>query len=102
MMADSPEGQELQKAVCQAVLAYSEFLERNGLLCEFGVMANDPDWPRMKAEALVITAPYWDGGGGVEIELKGGALDRVYGDGTNPDPEGLGPQDIPHKRRKEV
>jgi hypothetical protein len=34
-----------------------------------------------------------------EITLKDGALDRVYGNGLNPDPFGLGPPDIPHKRR---
>ena len=60
----------------------------------------DPDWPRMKAQALVITLDY----GlcrGIEIQLKGGALDRVYGNGVNPDPAGFGPPDIPHKRRND-
>ena len=38
---------------------------------------------------------------GIEIQLKDGALDRVYGGGVNPDPAGFGPPDIPHKRRND-
>jgi hypothetical protein len=47
-----------------------------------------------------ITVDYGRGNG-INIHLKDGALDRVYGNGVNPDPEGLGPPDIPHKRRSE-
>lgn len=97
-VVDSSEGRALREAVCKAVDAYSQFLERRGLLWEFGVRPDDPDWPRMKAQALVVTVDYgklnW-----IDLALKGGALDRVYGNGVNPDPEGLGPPDIPRKFR---
>jgi hypothetical protein len=54
----------------------------------------------MKAQALVITLDYgrWRG---IEIQLKDGALDRVYGNGLNPDPVEFAPPDIPHKRRND-
>jgi len=97
-VVNSPEGQSLLQAMCKAVNAYSEFLERNGLIYEFGLKPEDPDWPRMKAQALVVTVDYGKMNG-IEVALKDGALDRVYGDGVNPDPEELGPPDIPHKRR---
>ncbi len=99
-VVESPEGQALLKAVCKAVDAYSQFLERHGLLWEFGVNPDDPDWPRLKAKALVITLDYGRLSG-IEVRLKEGALDRVYGNGKNPDPEGLGPSDISHKKRSE-
>jgi hypothetical protein len=93
-VADSPEGAALQDAVCVAVIAYSDFLERNGLIWGSG-----SDWPRQKARALVITRDYGEGYGTTDFTLKDGPLDRVYGNGRNPDPEGRGPPDIPHKRR---
>jgi hypothetical protein len=52
----------------------------------------------MKAQALVVTFDYGKYSG-IEIWLKDGAIDRVYGTGVNPDPEGLGPPDIPHEQR---
>ena len=99
-VADSAEGQILQQAICKAVNAYSEFLEREGVIWQFGVDPADPNWPRMKAQALVITLDYGRCSG-IEIQLKDGALDRAYGNGLNPDPAGFGPPDIPHKRRNE-
>ena len=36
-IADSAEGQVLQQAICKAVNAYSEFLEREGVIWEIGV-----------------------------------------------------------------
>jgi hypothetical protein len=95
-VADSPEAQALQADIYKAVDAYSEFLEREGVIWEFGV--KDPDFPRMKAQALVITFDYGKYSG-VDIQLKDGALDRVYGSGVNPDPDGAGPPNIPHKQR---
>jgi hypothetical protein len=47
----SPEAEALQDAICNAVRAYSDFLERHGLIWEDG----DPDAPRLKAQALVVT-----------------------------------------------
>ena len=52
----------------------------------------------MKAQALVITLDYGLANG-IEIRLKDGALDRLYRNGVNPDPFGLGPRDVPHMRR---
>jgi hypothetical protein len=77
---------------------YSDFLDRHGLIWEFGVDPDDPDWPRLKAQALVVTHDYGRMNG-IDITLKDGALDRVCGNGVNPDPFGLGPTDIPRKRR---
>ena len=96
-VADSQEAQALQVDIYKAVNAYSEFLERESVIWEFGV--RDPDFPRMKVRALVITLDY--GNCGLKIELKDGAVDRVYGNGVNPDPDGLGPPDIPHKQRND-
>jgi hypothetical protein len=90
-VSDSAEGEALRDAVCEAVRAYSDFLDRHGLVWVF-----DSDWPRLKARALVITLDYGEGMGGIEFVLKDGAVDRVYGDGRNPDPEGRGPPDTPH------
>ncbi len=88
-LADSPEAEVLKEVIYDAVDAYVKFLDRHGLIWEYGHDPDDPYFPRLKAEALVVTADFGDGNGGVEIELKGGALDRVYGDGVNPDPSGF-------------
>ena len=47
----------------------------------------------MKVGALVVTKDY----GREYITLKDGALDRVYGNGVNPDPYGAGSPDIPSR-----
>jgi hypothetical protein len=96
-VVDSLEAEGLKDAVFAAVLAYSAFLERNGLIWEFGLVPDDPNWPRLKAHALVATVDY--GLDEAKIELRDGAIDRVYGNGVNPDPYGLGPPDITRKRR---
>ena len=87
-VADSPEAQALQADIYKAVMAYSDFLEREGVIWQFGV--TDPDFPGMKARALVITFDYGKYSG-IEIYLKDGAIDPVYGNGVNADPEGLAP-----------
>ncbi len=56
---------------------------------------------RLKASALIVTINYGYDPGTIDIMLKNGAWDRVYGNGTNPDPEGRGLPDIPHKRRRD-
>jgi len=99
-VVDNPEGKALQEAIFNAVRAYSEFLDRHGLIFEFGDDSDD-DLPRLKAQALVVTIDYGIAPGTIGITLKDGALDRVYGNGINPDPEGRGPSDIPHKWRHE-
>jgi hypothetical protein len=95
-VADCPEAQALQIAICKAVTAYSDFLEDRGVIWQDGV---DPeDFPRLKAQALVVTFDYGEYDG-VDIRLKDGALDRVYRNGVNPDPDGRGLRDIPQKGR---
>ena len=87
-LADGPETQALQKAIRVAVQAYADFLERRGIIWEFGVDPEDPNWPRLKAQALVITMDLGMADG-IDISLKDGAIDRVYGNGVNPDPYGF-------------
>jgi hypothetical protein len=95
-VADCPEAEALQIAICKAITAYSDFLEDRGVIWQDGV---DPeDFPRLKAQALVVTFDYGEYDG-VDIRLKDGALDRVYRNGVNPDPDGRGPRDIPRKGR---
>jgi hypothetical protein len=96
-IVDSSEGQALQKAVFEAVGAYSNFLERNNLVW---VYEDDSAlYIRLKASALAVTVDYRGADRSIDITLKDGALDRVYGNGKNPDPDGCGPADIPHKPR---
>jgi hypothetical protein len=92
-LADSPQGQALLDEVFKAVRAYSDFLDEHGLIWDEG---RPGSLGRLKASALVITVDY-GGYQDIDVRLKDGALDRVYGSGTNPDPEGAGPADIPHK-----
>jgi len=100
-VVDSPEAQELIGAIQCAVLDYSQFLERHGLIWEdhFDADGNLVKVFRRKAAALVVTLEYDGCDDTVDIIIKGGALDRVYGDGVNPDPTGRGPPDIPRKSR---
>jgi hypothetical protein len=91
-VVDSQEGQALLNALTDAVIAYYDFLDDNGLIDE--VTADDK--LRIKASALVVTATL---DGTIEIILKDGACDRVYGNGQNPDLFNAGPGDIPHQPR---
>jgi hypothetical protein len=90
-VADSPEAEKLKSAIFDAVAAYSDFLEAQGVI--WG------DGSRMKVGALVVTKDY--GREFYDITLKDGALDRVYGNGVNPDPFGAGPPDIPGMPRRD-
>jgi hypothetical protein len=54
----------------------------------------------LKAQSLIITLDYGLAKG-IDIVLKNGAIDRVRGNGVNPDPFGFDPTDIPHKRRSD-
>ena len=87
----------LRDRIFDAVDAYSQFLERHDLI--WGDY-DDPAGPRLKAQALVVTHDYGRANG-IDITLKEGALDRVYGNGRNPDYEGRGPPDIPHRLRSD-
>lgn len=60
------------------------------------------DTVRLKVSALIITLDYGAGDDPIDVGLKDGALDRVYGNGTNPDPWGAGPNDIPRKRLRKT
>jgi hypothetical protein len=86
-LADSPEAKVLQNAIFDAVKAYVDFLHANDIIWENG---SDLDGiPRLKAQALVVIVDFGtDPNGAIDIRLKGGALDRVAGDGENPDPNG--------------
>jgi hypothetical protein len=88
-VADSPEGEALKEEIYKAVDAYWRFLEDRGVLW---------DGERLKATALVVTVNCIRT---IDIRVKDGALDRVYGNGTNPDPDGRGPPDIPHEMRSD-
>ena len=88
-VAQSPEGQALLNALRDAAAAYWDFLFRNDLIYE-----DD----RLKATALVVTVTLC---GTIDFKLKDGALDRVYGNGQNPDPDDRGPADIPHEPRND-
>lgn len=92
-VVNSPEALALREALFQAFFGYSEFLNHHGLIWD-----DSFDFPRLKAQALVVCEDYGLANG-IEIAPKGGACDRVYGNGMNPDPYERGPADIPHKRR---
>jgi hypothetical protein len=94
-IADSQEGKILQDAIDNAMGAYFAFLDRHGLIWDAN--ADPVSLLRLKARSLVAT--YDCGTSWLNITLKDGAIDRVYGNGVNPDPDGRGPSDIPHKWR---
>jgi hypothetical protein len=83
--------------------AYSDFLDRHRLTWENDKVEDStiPDGiPRLKASALVVTLYYGSLYGTIDITLKDGACDRVYGNGVNPDPFGSGPHDIPGRHHR--
>jgi hypothetical protein len=92
-IADSSESWALKQRIAEAVIAYSDFLDNHNLIWDDSV-----EFPRLKASSLVVTHDFGDGGS-VDINLKDGPIDRVYGNGRNPDPFGAGSTDIPHKPR---
>jgi hypothetical protein len=65
-VADSPEAWRLQKDIFNAVRAYVDFLEELGV-----IWGNDEPFPRLKAQALVVTYDFGDGRNAVDISLKG-------------------------------
>ena len=94
-IVDSLEAEKLKGAIFDAVIAYSDFLEEQGLVFEFSGDPDDPDFSGLKASALVVTREYGNRYGTTDITLKDGACDRAYGNGVNPHPYGAGPPDIP-------
>ena len=76
-VADLPEAQVLIHAICEAMRAYWDYLERSG------VLFTDEEYPQAKCDALVATMPMGEYGT-IDIALKGGALDRLYEDGEKP------------------
>jgi hypothetical protein len=94
-VVESPEGQALINALMDAAKAYWDFLDRKDLIGEFTA----EDEVRTKASALVVTVTL---AGTIDVRLKDGACDRVYGNGQNPDPFGAGPDDIPHQPRDDI
>jgi hypothetical protein len=94
-VVESQEGQALLNALMDAAIAYWEFLDRNALIDE---VTADGEL-RIKASALVVTHTL---DGTIDVTLKDGACDRVYGNGQNPDLFGAGPGDIPHQPRDDI
>jgi hypothetical protein len=68
-VARTKEARELQDAICVAMRAYWDYLDRNGLLF------TDGEYPEAKCDALVVTMT---NDGDIDILLNGGALDRLY------------------------
>ena len=93
-VVESRQGQALLDARTDAARAYWDFLDRNALIDE--VTANGEI--RIKASALAVTVTFDE----IDVILKDGACDRVYGNGQNPDPCGAGPGDIPHQPRDDI
>jgi hypothetical protein len=93
-IVDTPEAQALQCAIAKAVSDYEGYLIEHDLLWD----DVNPliETPRFKSTALIITSRF---DGACDIKLKDGAIDRVFADGVNPDPDGRGPRDIPRHRR---
>jgi hypothetical protein len=85
-LINSPEADGLHEAIFKAIRAYVDFLDHHNMIWENGPDPND--LPRLKAKALVVTVDFGEDLGTVDIWLKDSALDRVYGDGVNPDPFG--------------
>ena len=94
-VAESPESQALLNALMDAAGAYWDFLDRNDLISEFTADGEVP----IKASALVVTVTL---DRTIDVTLKDGACDRVYGNGQNPDPCNAGPGDIPHQPRDDI
>jgi hypothetical protein len=94
-VVESPEGQALLNALTDAVIAYYDFLDDNALIDE---VTADGEL-RIKASALVLTHSL---DGTIEVTLKDGACDRVYGNGQNPDLYNRGPGDISHQPRDDI
>jgi hypothetical protein len=89
-IVDTPKARALQEAIFEAVEAYWKYLNDHGLIMEED---SSSDHYRVKASALMVTV---DLPGTIEIWIKNGAADRVFGNGVNPDPDGRGPSDVPH------
>jgi hypothetical protein len=78
-IAETQEANALQMEICKAVAAYYDYLDRQGLIY-------DGERDLMRASALHVIYDVL----GCEIILKDGAIDRRYGNGEDPDPEGRG------------
>src|SRR5215218_289391 len=76
-IASAPEAVVLQDAIFEAVFAYYKYLDSNGLFY-------DADRDLLRASGLHVIHNGMD----CDIRLKDGAIDRRYGGGEDPDPEG--------------
>jgi hypothetical protein len=85
-IARTPEAEAMLEAILTAVQRYTDYLEQSGL---FYTDPEDPDdMPIVVSEALVITShPCF----GIDVILKNGPCQRVYGLGTDRDPDGRNP-----------
>lgn len=76
-VAESPEAQALMEEIDRAVRAYAYFLNERDLIWSED---SSDEFPRMKAQALIVTFDYGEVDFAVDIKLKDGALDRVHGE----------------------
>jgi hypothetical protein len=76
-IAATPEADALQNAICDAVHAYYDYLDRHGLIW-------DEERGLPLAWALEVTYDRIS----YDIKLKGGAIDYRYGDGEDPPADG--------------
>jgi len=93
-IADSPEAQALQDAICKAIDAYVDYLDRHGLI--YGPPPEDGGFiPAKGPTALVVTKVLAVEIGdelvgteeGIEIDLKGGPSDRYPWPAEERDPD---------------
>src|SRR5271167_3335579 len=80
---NTPEATTLLEAILAAVQRYTDYLDQSGLFYKDD--PEDPDdMPIEVSTALVITShPCL----GIDVILKNGPCQRVYGFGTDPDPD---------------
>lgn len=87
-IARAPEAEAMLEAILTAIQHYTDYLDREGLFYKYEHPEDPDDMPIVVSEALVITShPCF----GIDIILKNGPCQRVYGFGTDPDPDGRNP-----------
>jgi hypothetical protein len=86
-IVNTPEAEAMLEAILTAVQRYTDYLDQSGLFYKDD--PEDPDdMPIEVSTALVVTShPCL----GIDVILKNGPCQRVYGFGTDPDPDGRNP-----------
>ena len=87
-IVDAPKAVAMKEAIFAAVHKYMTYLNRAGMFYQDEHPDNSDYVPLTVSTALVVTAhPYL----GIDISLKDGPLQRVFGLGVDPDPDGRNP-----------